>query len=815
MRRIVILGALAVVFGLTQAGEPGQAGTLTFEERVAAQRAIEQVYWNHRIWPKENPLPKPPLESVMPETAIRDKVADYLQESSALEKWWHRPITAQQLQAEIDRMAANTQDPQTLQDLFDAVGDDPFVIAETLARQMLADRLIRSLYASDERFHWELKKKAETSLADCGRADCMKSMGGKYGETILKLRNGAGWQSVEKPETPSMLLEADEWREQLGRLARKLGGATGSLPLLVGPLEETDDAFLVTAALSQSTDTVEIAVVAWPKVSFDAWWVEERRTVAPAGALSASYTLPALTLSACANDTWARTSTGANVPGPTYGHTAVWTGTEMIVWGGYYTYSRGGRYFPSTDTWQATSTGANVPDPRTYHRAVWTGTEMIVWGGEGYYYGDLPLNTGGRYDPATDWWTATSIGPNVPSPRGGGGEVEQSSFTAVWTGTEMIIYGGIFVPGAPGFDGVMNSGGRYNPSTDTWTATSTNNEDALTGRYDHTAVWTGTEMIVWGGSGGSLGNRYNPSTDTWTAISTGANVPYSRGHTAVWTGTEMVLWGGYVGSLYFGGSPVLTGGCYNPTTDAWTTTSTGANVPAPRYGHSAVWTGAEMIVWGGYSPSFTNTGGRYDPVANRWAPTSTGANIPSPRSYHTAVWTGTEMIVWGGWNPSMTNTGGRYCACPTLYYRDADGDGHGDPGIYSRSCEGSSPAGYVADGTDCDDAAPDLWDTPGEALNLVFTDVRTLGWSAPVALGGTAVVYDLLRSTNPWDFVTFTAICVESNDGPNTVAVDAANPTLGACFYYHVRAENTCPYGFGILGTDSDNVPVIGHWCPY
>ena len=28
--------------------------TLTFADRVAYQRAIEDVYWRHRIWPKEN-----------------------------------------------------------------------------------------------------------------------------------------------------------------------------------------------------------------------------------------------------------------------------------------------------------------------------------------------------------------------------------------------------------------------------------------------------------------------------------------------------------------------------------------------------------------------------------------------------------------------------------------------------------------------------------------------------------------------------------------------------------------------------------------
>ena len=51
--------------------------------------------------------------------------------------------------------------------------------------------------------------------------------------------------------------------------------------------------------------------------------------------------------------------------------------------------------------------------------------------------------------------------------------------------------------GTPGV-GVFNTGGRYNPATDTWTATSL--DGAPSGRAFHTVVWTDKEMIVWGGS---------------------------------------------------------------------------------------------------------------------------------------------------------------------------------------------------------------------------------------------------------------------------------------------------------------------------
>jgi len=116
--------------------------TLTFEERVSYQKAIEDVYWRHRIWPTESPDPKPSLDAVMSQAQLEKKVADYLRNSQALEDFWQRPITAKQLQAEIGRMAAHTRQPEVLRELFEALGNDPFVIAECLARPALAGRLL-------------------------------------------------------------------------------------------------------------------------------------------------------------------------------------------------------------------------------------------------------------------------------------------------------------------------------------------------------------------------------------------------------------------------------------------------------------------------------------------------------------------------------------------------------------------------------------------------------------------------------------------------------------------------------------------------
>jgi hypothetical protein len=111
---------------------------LTFSERVTYQRAIEDVYWRHRIWPKERPDSKPSLDAMMSQEQLEKKVADYLHKSRALEDYWQRPFTAEQLQTEMDRMAQQTKQPEVLRQLFGVLGNDPAVIVECLAKPLLA-----------------------------------------------------------------------------------------------------------------------------------------------------------------------------------------------------------------------------------------------------------------------------------------------------------------------------------------------------------------------------------------------------------------------------------------------------------------------------------------------------------------------------------------------------------------------------------------------------------------------------------------------------------------------------------------------------
>jgi N-acetylneuraminic acid mutarotase len=330
-------------------------------------------------------------------------------------------------------------------------------------------------------------------------------------------------------------------------------------------------------------------------------------------------------------------------PSGRYEHSTIWTGDMLVVWGGTDEVTvggleSGGRYDPQNDTW--TPTGVSpAPSDRHRHTAVWTGNQMIVWGGAN---NASSLGTGSRYDPATDSWSATAIA-GAPSAR--------ERHTAVWTGSKMIVWGGASAGGN------VNEGARYDPLTDTWSPTATTG--APSARSNHVAVWSGNRMIVWGG-GATTGGRYNPVTDTW-APTTMTGAPAGSLGSAVWTGSEMIVWGGDTDIAY-----VNAGGRYNPVTDSWLSTAT-TGAPTGRNRHIAAWAGGRMVVWGGFGLNIgigetepLRDGGRYDPVTNTWAPVSS-VGAPSERFRPTAVSTGSRVIVWGGDNAStVLRSGGRY-----------------------------------------------------------------------------------------------------------------------------------------------------------
>ena len=82
------------------------------------------------------------------------------------------------------------------------------------------------------------------------------------------------------------------------------------------------------------------------------------------------------------------------------------------------------------------------------------------------------------------------------------------------------------------------------------------------------------------------------------------------GPTAVWSGNEFLVWGGSDSD----GDPIGTGGRFDSARNRWRPiTTTGA--PLPRSNQAAIWDGSRMVIWGGSGPCciWYNDGFAYKP----------------------------------------------------------------------------------------------------------------------------------------------------------------------------------------------------------
>ncbi|MDB6121403.1 MAG: hypothetical protein JWQ71_396 [Pedosphaera sp.] len=340
------------------------------------------------------------------------------------------------------------------------------------------------------------------------------------------------------------------------------------------------------------------------------------------------------------------------------GSSVIWSGDEMIVFGGEgmgESFDDGARYNLAENTWAALPE-EGAPSSRTSHSAVWTGREMIIWGGFGGKFGnDTNRNDGALFDPRSNSWKPVST-ENAPQAR--------FNHTAVWTGKEMLIWGGYTDSHSwyhGGYnDAHLNTGGRYDPATDSWQEIST--KGAPSKRFNHVAVWTGKAMIVWGGGNAKKslndGAIYDPVNDEWRPISK-KGAPSPRGiPVAVWTGKEMIIWGGASRD----GKYFQDGARYNPETDTWAPISKDG-APNGRIFANGVWTGTEMVFWGGVNDAqasgfndpnrYVDDGARYNPSTDSWTEVKPSEVISGRLTG--LVWTGKGLLAFGGYNGRHLN----------------------------------------------------------------------------------------------------------------------------------------------------------------
>jgi hypothetical protein len=326
-------------------------------------------------------------------------------------------------------------------------------------------------------------------------------------------------------------------------------------------------------------------------------------------------------------------------------------------------------------------------EPRASHAAVWTGDELLVFGGTNGAEGE-PLRTGLAYSPDTgnwrelpmsplamSWWPATRVlwtGSRVVMAgsvrdedwgtddddwytehllfhNSGMNQWESVSFpeerqhigAVVWTGEEVLSVGGD--QNAPD-----NTGWAYRPETGQWRQLP---DPGIEPVEEFRGVWTGSEALFIGGyafqAGDSPAAAYDPKTDSWRQL---APPPggYLDSHELVWTGAEVIVYSGHTGPRH--NDHLLL---YDPAADSWRESSSMPMLPAERL--AGAWTGDRLIIWGGYATYGEHDedgdhvyghGALYDPVTDAWellpeAPIS-------DRCDHSGTWTGSEFIVFGG-----------------------------------------------------------------------------------------------------------------------------------------------------------------------
>jgi N-acetylneuraminic acid mutarotase len=301
---------------------------------------------------------------------------------------------------------------------------------------------------------------------------------------------------------------------------------------------------------------------------------------------------------------------------------------------------------PAAGAWKALPT-AGIPG-RSEPAVVWTRKAMIVWGGAG----DAgPLGDGAAYDLVTDRWTPLPPAPITP----------RRGHTAVWTGNKMLVFGGQGMRADCPGPCPLGDGASYDPDTNAWKPLA---PSPIGPRHGHAAVFLQGRMIVWGGAGdggGALGDgaSYDPVADTWAALPVPPLAP-RLGHRAVATTDRMIVWGGSSeateGGRYFG-----DGAVYDPAANGWVPAAAPPASLEARDNATAVWTGEQLLLWGGFgrseacTPCFYGDGAAYDPVSNSWAPI--GPAPVSGRGAHRAVWTGRELLVWGGFDSAVQADG--------------------------------------------------------------------------------------------------------------------------------------------------------------
>lgn len=252
------------------------------------------------------------------------------------------------------------------------------------------------------------------------------------------------------------------------------------------------------------------------------------------------------------------------------GAVIVSAGPQLVVWGGAWGSSYGGRDFKLRDdgavlaangTWKRMAE-QRAPSQRGGALQAWTGTEVLVWGG---WKMGKPVKGGAAYDPARDAWRKMAARESLADRA-----------DSVWNGKELWFWDR---------HESERTGHAYDPKEDRWRALATFPEN----RANERAMVRCLEGALWVGREGHFGSdidgcavwRYEPQADLWEPS---APPPVVRGGTPRLVDCD--------GRIVLGlGERTFE---YLPSKDAW------AELPPHGLGHGPylVWVAQRLFAFG-------------------------------------------------------------------------------------------------------------------------------------------------------------------------------------------------------------------------
>lgn len=341
------------------------------------------------------------------------------------------------------------------------------------------------------------------------------------------------------------------------------------------------------------------------------------------------------TFSACAAPGW-RDLPDAPIAGRIW-HSAIWTGEELIVWGGQglgRPLDDGAAYDPVKNSWRVL---APAPlGPRIHHAAVWTGKQMVIWGGRSdstattTYFAD-----GAAYDPHTNTWERLPGSPMTNRAR----------TAAVWSTTtrEVLFWGGMYE-----FDFVADDGAAFDPESRRWTLlpATTAKPRAATASF-----WSGGRLVVVAGecsrsTKGSCNDAwsYMPSVNDWMELGVApATFTATANYASASRASVMALFGGEKLGARLG-----NGVLFYAAQEKWVEIPKPATELGPvpeRSFATAWWAEGKLSIYGGFI-----TGGFDDHLATYDLKTWTAMPSPGlgPRMSASATSSHDDVFVFGG-----------------------------------------------------------------------------------------------------------------------------------------------------------------------